>query len=381
MENNLKAICGLSLSEIEQLVSPRFRARQIYKWILKGATGFEQMTDIPVSLQNELNTRFCLFSGKIVCIHEDGETRKIVLELKDGSKIESVLLSDSKKRLTACISTQSGCPCGCIFCKTGSLGFSRNLESFEIVEQFLHLINIAGNVSRRDVSSRLCENKNKTNDQHEVDNIVVMGMGEPLLNLPNLRKAISVLNDKKGLNFSLRRITVSTCGICGSLFDIANNGPFIRLALSLVTGDEQLRRKLMPITESNTLAKIKEALILFQQNGGSRVTLEVPLLGGVNTSVKDALSISDFAKGLNTVVNIIPWNPVTGLEFEGKPLREPDKKETKDFFSILENQKLKVTMRLRKGKSINGACGQLGANHPHCPSKAGRGRTGCQNFC
>jgi len=349
MEQLQAALAGLSLTEIEKLLLPlpRFRAAQIYKWIEKGALSFEEMTNIPVSMQKELRERFRLFSGAAAGCYDDAGTKKIVVALKDGAKAEAVLLSDGKKRLTACLSTQAGCPAGCVFCKTGSLGFSRNLDGAEIVEQFIFL---------RNAEKRNAEEK----DGRVIGNIVVMGMGEPLLNLENLRKAIAVFTDKQGMNFSRRRITVSTCGICGGLFDIAENGPYIRLALSLTTADEELRQKLMPVTNSNPLRTVKEALALFQRNGGGRVTLEVPLLGGVNTRDADARSIAGFAEGMDTVVNIIPWNPVAGLEFEGRPLREPGKKETQDFVRMLESLGLKVTMRLHKGRRVMGACGQLG---------------------
>jgi 23S rRNA (adenine2503-C2)-methyltransferase len=187
-----------------------------------------------------------------------------------------------------------------------------------------------------------------------------MGMGEPLLNLDNLRKAIFVFTDPKGLNISRKRITVSTCGITDALLDIANKGPYVRLALSLVTADEHLRRQLMPIAKNNPLEKIKDALILFQRNGGGRITLELPLLGKLNTRETDAKSIYDFSKGLETVINIIPWNPVNGLQFENKPLYTPSKEEISNFIGMLEARKLKVTTRLHKGRSVMGACGQLG---------------------
>jgi len=335
--------------ELEKLLSlERFRAGQIYNWIIRGARDFDQMTDIPVSMRNGLRDNFRLFSGSVVGCHDGGGAKKNVIELKDGLKIESVLLNDGKDRLTACLSTQAGCPIGCVFCKTGSLGFSRNLEANEIIEQFLFLRNSAGL-------------KKTEKDGHLIDNIVIMGMGEPLLNTANLRKAIAFFNDPVGMNFSGRRITVSTCGICEGLFDIAENGPFIRIALSLATADERLRRKMIPAAMSNPLEKIREALVLFQRNGGGRVTLEIPLLGGVNTRSADADSIAGFAAGIDSVVNIIPWNPVAGLELDGSPLREPEKEETLDFLKRLENHGLKTTMRLHKGRGIMGACGQLGA--------------------
>jgi 23S rRNA (adenine2503-C2)-methyltransferase len=340
------SLSGLPLFEIESLLSPlpRFRSNQIYKWIVKGVSSFEEMTNIPASLRGELNERFCLYSGAIDNIHEDDEAKKIIISLSDGSKIESVLLRDGKNRLTACLSTQVGCPAGCVFCKTGSLGFKRNLDNTEITEQFLRLRLIS------------CGN----DSWHIIDNIVIMGMGEPLLNLEELRKAIVFFTDSGGLKFSKRRITISTCGICEGLYDLAKNGPFTRLALSLTTADENLRGKLMPVTKSNPLEKIKEYLLLFQRNNGGRVTFEIPLLKQINTRDTDAKSIAAFASGLDTIVNIIPWNPVLGLEFEGKPLCRPDKKETEDFIKTLKGYGLKVTMRLSKGSSCSGACGQLG---------------------
>jgi len=344
-----QSLAGLSIKEIEAHLSPlpSFRAKQIYKWIVRGADSFEDMTDIPFTLQKQLQKDFSIYSGAVTSCYEGGNTKKIVITLHDGFKIEAVLLSDAADRLTACISTQAGCPAGCVFCKTGSLGFIRNLESAEIAEQFLHLGNLIANYSRGGA------------EEHVIDNIVVMGMGEPLFNLANLKKAIIFFSDKSGLNFSRRRITVSTCGICEELFEFVKE-PFARLALSLTTGDEELRQKLMPVTKNNPLEKVRQSLRIFQDNGGGRVTLEAPLLKGINTREKDAKSIADFAKGLDTVVNIIPWNPVEGLEFEGKPLCEPTKKETSDYIKMLEGYGLKVTTRLHKGKRIMGACGQLG---------------------
>jgi len=343
------SLAGNSLRKLEKLLSlERFRAGQIYNWIIRGSCDFDQMTDIPVSMRSVLKANFSIFSGSVISCHDDNSAKKIVVELKDGLKIESVLLKDGKNRLTACLSTQAGCPVGCVFCKTGRLGFSRNLEANEIAEQFLFLRNIA--------AAEKTENK----DERPVDNIVIMGMGEPLLNMTHLRNAIAFFNDPSGMNFSGRRITVSTCGICEGLFDIASNGPFIRIALSLATADERLRQKMIPAAKSNPLEKIREALILFQSNGGGRITLEIPLLGGVNTRSADAASIAEFAAGIDSVVNIIPWNPAAGLELDGKPLREPEKKEISDFLSKLEKYGLKTTLRLHKGRGIMGACGQLG---------------------
>ena len=347
------ALTGLPLTELKSLLSPlpAFRCTQIFKWISRGVLDFAQMTDIPLALREELKSRFPLYSSSVVGCQDGKSAKKIVLALKDGSKIEAVLLSDGKERLTACLSTQAGCPGGCVFCKTGSLGFSRNLSSSEIVEQFLFLC-----------AEAAAENTlpSAGEDEHLIENIVVMGMGEPLLNLAELRRAVAVVTDPAGMNFSKRRITISTCGICEGLFDLAENGPSVRLALSLTTADEPLRQKLMPIARGNPLEKVKEALVLFQRNNGGRITLEAALLGGINTRSKDAQCIAEFANGLDTVVNLIPWNPAAGLEFEGKPLRGPDKREIDAFIGMLASRGLKATVRLHKGRSVMGACGQLG---------------------
>jgi 23S rRNA (adenine2503-C2)-methyltransferase len=344
------SLAGFLPAELENILLPLpgMRACQIYKWITRGVLDFDQMTDLPSALREELKSRFRLYSSAVDSRHEDKSSEKIVIALKDGLKIESVLLKDGKSRFTACLSTQAGCPAGCVFCKTGSLGFSRNLTAAEIAEQFLFL---------RMAACTEAEEKSG----HGIDNIVIMGMGEPLLNLEELRKAIAFFTDPAGINFSKRRITISTCGICGGLSNMADNGPYVRLALSLVTADEELRQQLMPIAAANPLEKVKQTLAAFQNKSGGRVTLELPLLGGINTRAQDALSIARFAKGMDTVINIIPWNPADGLEFQGKPLREPEKKETEDFVKLLEKQGLKVTMRHRKGRGIMGACGQLGA--------------------
>ncbi|MDR0443111.1 MAG: 23S rRNA (adenine(2503)-C(2))-methyltransferase RlmN [Treponema sp.] len=343
-------LVGLPLHELTTLLHPlpRFRSVQIYKWIARGVLDYDQMTDLPLAVREKLKERFPLCSAKQISRHDDRHAVKIVLALEDGVKIESVLLSDGKERLTACLSTQAGCPAGCVFCKTGQMGFIRNLNSAEIIEQFLFL---------RTAALRTIAHEKK---MREIENIVIMGMGEPLLNPAHLRKAIAVIIDPEGMNFSKRRITISTCGIYDGIIDIAENGPLVRLALSLTTADELLRQKLMPVTATQPLKKIKEALIHFQHKGGGRITLEAALLGGINTRREDAASIAEFAKGIDAVVNLIPWNPVAGLEFEGKPLREPDKKETEDFITMLESLGLKVTRRLGKGRKVMGACGQLG---------------------
>jgi 23S rRNA (adenine2503-C2)-methyltransferase len=365
-------LCGLPPEELAALLNflPRFRAAQIFKWIAAGVSSFEEMKNLPLSLREELAGRFALRSSTVDARCEDPDgTVKLGVSLADGARIEAVLLAGGNGRRTACLSTQAGCPAGCVFCKTGSLGFTRNLTSAEIVEQFLFLRAAAAGegaaleegtaAGEGAVESRAAGTQGKAG--RAVANIVIMGMGEPLLNLAEVRRALAVITCRQGMDFSKRRITLSTCGIGAGIIDLADKGPAVRLALSLTTADEALRRRLMPITEAHHLSEIKEALAYFQRAGGGRVTLEIVLLGGINTRGEDAAALADFARGLDVVVNLIPWNPVEGLKTDdGRPLRQPSSGEAAAFASRLEAAGLKVTRRFRKGRGVMGACGQLG---------------------
>jgi len=341
-DSTLQALSGFGPEEILQAVSPiaRFRAKQIFKWIARGAADFDEMTDLPVSLRAELSARFRVRSGTVSAAldAEDG-TKKLQIALGDGAKIEAVLLVDGEGRKTACLSSQVGCPMRCAFCKTGTLGFLRNLSAGEMVDQFLFL----------------------QDSSEPISNIVVMGMGEPLLNLKELRRAVGVLSHPDGLGFSKRRFTVSTCGIIAGVRELAEEGPDVRLAVSLTTADRELRERLMPVTKSDPLPDLKAALLEFQRKREKRITLEAVLLGGVNTRVADADAMAEFARGLDAVVNLIPWNPVDELGLDGVGFAEPSEAEVLRFERLLEARKLLVTRRFRKGRGVSGACGQLGS--------------------
>ncbi|GHV95682.1 putative dual-specificity RNA methyltransferase RlmN [Spirochaetia bacterium] len=352
----MPVLCGLPLAELTQALAPlpRFRAVQIFKWIARGVLSFDLMSDLPLSLREELKGRFTVCSSVVAERHIDNDgTVKLGIDLANSARIEAVLLADAGERRTACLSTQAGCPAGCVFCKTGSLGFMRNLNPAEIVEQFLFLREAAGgSIAGGSIANG------------SIANIVIMGMGEPLLNLAELRRALAVISDPQGMNFSKRRITLSTCGISEGIIDLADKGPNLCLALSLTTACEEKRKRLMPVTTTQPLARVKEALAYFQCKGGGRITLEAVLLGGINTTSEDAAALAEFARGLDTVVNLIPWNPVQGLVFEGKALKEPSAREVESFTRQLEELGLKVTRRYRKGRGVMGACGQLGQLSP-----------------
>ncbi|MDR2663607.1 MAG: 23S rRNA (adenine(2503)-C(2))-methyltransferase RlmN [Treponema sp.] len=331
---------------------PPYRVEQIFSWISRGALSFDMMTDLPRAWRGELAARFSVRGTRVSGRLEDPDgTVKLRFTLADGAAIEAVLLAAEKTRprggplrsYTACLSTQAGCPVGCVFCKTGALGFLRNLDSFEMTDQFLALSDLV-----------------RERDGGRISHIVVMGMGEPLLNLGALRKALTILCDPKGFGFSKRKITISTSGIPGGILELAEQGPEAELALSLTTAREDLRRRLMPGAGGNSLEDLKEALKIYQEKTGRRITLETVLLGGINTGDGDARALAAFAKGLRATVNLIPWNPVPGLSFGGEKIREPPAAETLRFRRLLEQEGLVVTGRYRRGRGISGACGQLG---------------------
>ena len=329
-------LTGLFPEEItERLSIPQsFRGKQIFKWISSHATDFSQMTNLSKEFREELEQKAVIRSSKVNLVLKDPDgTVKLQIKLFDGLFIETVLLTDKNGRKTACVSCQAGCAMKCAFCQTGTLGLARNLTAGEIIEEFMYLEEEAGTL----------------------DNIVFMGMGEPMMNLSEIRKAIAFLSSPDGRNLSERRITLSTCGIINGIYDLANNGPHIRLAVSLTTADEILRQKLMPVQSGNPLPELKKAIGYYAQKTGKRVTLEAALFHDTNTTDESARQFIDFAKGIDVNINLIPWNPIDTL-----PFTEPEQKECKDFVRKLESAGLNVTLRTRRGRTIKGACGQLG---------------------
>jgi 23S rRNA (adenine2503-C2)-methyltransferase len=338
-------LAALREAEIAALCAPlpAYRARQIFAWLRRGAPDFSVMSDLPLALRLELDRRFCCRQTRLLSAlrGEDGSV-KIQIALQDGAEIEAALLRDGAGRKTACLSTQAGCPIACVFCKTGSLGFSRNLSPSEIAEQYAHLAQYAADGAL---------------EAPPIDNIVIMGMGEPLLNLAGLRGALDALL----CGFSPRRVTVSTCGVVEGIRALAQDGPNTRLAVSVPAAAQELRDALMPGARAWPLCALKEALQFYQAKTGQRVTLESALFHKINTGDGAARDLIAFASGLQALVNLIPWNPVAGLSFQGAPLEPPDEREVARFRRQLVNAGLNVEIRRKKGASIGGACGQLGS--------------------
>ncbi|MDR1747820.1 MAG: 23S rRNA (adenine(2503)-C(2))-methyltransferase RlmN [Spirochaetaceae bacterium] len=334
--------------EIAMLLSPEkpFRGQQIFKWISAGVFSFDSMTNLPAELRQRLAAETVVCSASVSeTLRDPDGTIKLKVRLHDGHVVETVLLVDAEGRKTACVSSQAGCPVGCAFCMTGKLGFARNLTAEEIVGQFLFL----------EAAAAAEKSAAELPTAGKLDNIVFMGMGEPLLNLEAVRRTIQVLTAPEGRNLSRRRITVSTAGIVKGIYDLADNGPEIRLAVSLTSACPDVRTALMPVTAANPLPALREAIRYFTEKTGRRCTLEAALLSGVTTTAECADALIAFARGLDTHVNLIPWNPVAGL-----PFSEPSGAETGAFMKKLERAGLNVTMRTRRGRKIGGACGQLG---------------------
>jgi len=329
------SLAGLTSAEIVLAANldQKYRGKQIYEWIVSGVTSFDEMTNLPLPLRENLKKDFVLLSSSIKesNIDEDG-TAKILIELNDGLLIESVLLTDERGRKTACISSQAGCAMGCTFCRTGKMGYKRNLSSAEIVEQFMHLRHLYG----------------------EISNIVYMGMGEPLANTDEVIMSLTFFTDPAGYNISSRRITLSTCGIIDGIRRLASEAPPVRLAVSLVSADQIIRTRLMPVTRTNNLEDLKAALLDYQRKGGKRVTLECAVIKDINDSVQDAAQIAEWSRGLSVIVNVIPWNPASEIDFE-----EPEKNKVDAFCRELEKRKVPITRRYRRGRGLNAACGQL----------------------
>jgi 23S rRNA (adenine2503-C2)-methyltransferase len=341
---SLPQLLDFSRSELtswcEACGQPGFRADQIRKWVFgKRVNDFTAMTDLPAVLRNKLAESFRLFGGTIAAHQKsvDG-TEKLLLQMTDGERVECVLMREDDRR-TICVSTQVGCGMGCVFCASGMLGFTRNLSSGEILEQILRL-------------DRLLP-------QGElITNIVVMGMGEPLANLPNLLKALATLDEKGGLGLGARRITISTVGLPEKIRELARVGKPYNLAVSLHAPNNRLRDELVPANDKIGLDAVMAAADDYFDITGRRVTYEYVFLRDRNDSVENARELATLLRGRISHVNIIPMNMVEAL-----PYADPGAERLQAFVRILESAGVTATVRKRKGADIDAACGQLRLRH------------------
>jgi 23S rRNA (adenine2503-C2)-methyltransferase len=348
----LPLLCDLSRSELaawcESQGEQKFRADQIRKWVFgKRVNDFDAMTDLPAALRNTLRESFDVFSSRIAA-HQtscDG-TEKLLLELHDGEQVECVLMREEDRR-TICISTQVGCGMGCVFCASGLRGFTRNLSTGEILEQVLRLDRLLPPLER-------------------ITNVVVMGMGEPLANLPNLLKALGALEEKGGLGMSPRRITISTVGLPEKIRELAQSGKSYNLAISLHAPQDKLRNELVPVNDRIGIGAILAAADEFFEITGRRVTYEYVVLRDRNDSPEEARQLAALLRGRNAHVNLIPMNAVSEL-----PFHDPAAERLAEFVAILERGGIVVTVRKRKGADIDAACGQLRLRHEQLAAAKG----------
>lgn len=317
---------------------PSFRAKQIMDWLWKKNVGsFEEMKNIGKNLQEFLNSNFIIdkVSLKDQQISKD-KTIKCAFEVDKNSIVEGVLIP-TKKRMTACISSQVGCSLACTFCATGRLKLLRNLSAGEIYDQVFHL-------------------KNEANSQYQksLSNIVYMGMGEPLLNYKNVLSSINWICSEEGLGMSPKRITLSTAGISKMIKKLGDDEVRFNLALSLHAANDEKRNKIMEINESNNLDSLRDALTYFYEKTKSRVTFEYIIFDGFNDELSDARELAEFAKCVPCKINIIEYNPI-----DGEPFKQAQEDKVNQFALFLESLNMIVNVRRSRGKDIDAACGQL----------------------
>lgn len=333
-------IKGYTLEELnllgEKLGWERYRPLQIFQWLYqKDADSFDQMTNLSKQFRAELAERFYISRLEPVrTIKSEDRTTKCTFTLQDGNLIESVLIFDQNRR-TICLSTQAGCSLACRFCATGRIGFKRNLKWFEIVEQAQALIRTT-NV--------------------KPTNIVLMGMGEPLLNLDEVLKAVKVINSNYGLRIGARRITISTAGIPEGILQIAQFPLQVRLAISLNATDDKTRSELMPVNKRYPLKTLLNAAREYVKITRRRLTFEYVLIQGVNNLPLDAQRLTKLLKNIPCKINLIPFNPFPGTKFQ-----PPSEDDVKRFAQTLYPHLPAVTIRKSKGGSIQAGCGQLAA--------------------
>lgn len=334
-----------SLNKLEdKMVSvgqKKFRATQLFKWIYeKGVTNFDEMSDISLPFRETLKNEYCLEIPKIFTkqVSSDG-TIKLLLELNDGNKIETVLMRYNYGNV-ACVTSEVGCNMGCCFCASGLLKKKRALTVDELIGQVLVLNNLLKDEEKR------------------VTHVVVMGTGEPFDNYDNVMDFIRILNHPHGLAIGARHITVSTCGLIEKIRDYANEGLQINLAISLHAPNNELRNKIMPINRKYPLDELMDAVKYYEKVAQRRVTFEYILLKDVNDSKECAIELANLIKGTLAYVNLIPFNPVNELKY-----KRSDEKRVHDFMDTLMKRGVNVTIRKEFGTDIDAACGQLRAKH------------------
>lgn len=342
MDLSSEALAPLLALEIGKLPGEGYRRGQIAAWLYdKGARDWNQMTDLPKGLRAELSQQYRVseFSEVQAFQSQDGSI-KYLFTLYDGKKTEAVYMPYAGRK-TICISSMVGCPAGCTFCATGKMGFGRNLIAGEILDQILYAAHHQGHSPR------------------EIRNVVLMGMGEPLLNVDNVFTAIERMLHPQGLAMSPRRVTLSTVGIPKGIYRLAESDLEVRLALSLHAPDDETRKLIIPTAHRYSIAEIMEAVRHYYSKAKRRVTLEYTMLGGVNDHDWQARALAQHFKGLSAHMNLIPWNP-----WEGAPHKGTSKEQILKFAGVLQKLGIPTSVRWSRGRDVGAACGQLALKQP-----------------
>ena len=341
----MQTIYDLTFKQMQEMLEAHgqkaYRAKQIFSWLYrKRVSSFDEMSDLPKSFIEQLKQEYSIEPLKEIQrqVSHDG-TIKFLAELQDGSSVELVLMhfqyGDS-----LCVTSQVGCNMGCSFCASGLLKKQRDLPAGEIVGEVMFV------------------QKQLDKEGRRVDNIVVMGTGEPFDNYTNVMNFCSIVNSDLGLAIGSRHITISTCGIVPKIREFAQGHYQYNLAISLHAPTNELRRKLMPIAKAYPLDELMQALREYSEDNHRRLTFEYILLHGVNDSDEMAITLANLVRGMNAYINLIPYNQVDENGFIGV-----DDKKALHFYDILMKHGVKATLRQKHGDDIDAACGQLRAKH------------------
>lgn len=311
----------------------KFRADQIFEWLYqKKVNSFEEMTNINNDLRTFLQNNFYFNSLKIVALNEDVDVKKVLYELSDSNRIESVLMYQNYGK-SLCVSSQVGCNMGCTFCESGRLKKIKNLSVDEMVLQLLQM-------------------------EEKITHVVLMGIGEPLDNFDNVMDFINILTDYRAFNIGSRHITLSTCGIVDKINQLHLYNNQINLAISLHAPNNELRSKLMPINKAYPLEVLMSSLKKYIKITNRRVTFEYVMIKGVNDQIEHAKQLAILIKGMNAYVNLIPYNETSHIEF-----KKSEKTTILQFYDILKKNRINVTVRKEFGTKVKAACGQLRSNY------------------
>ena len=334
-------IYDYTLSELKEYFKSNnekeFKAIQLYEWLYKKrVNNFKEMTNIKKEIIKKLEQDFEITKLNIITKQIDTDVCKYLFKLKDGNKIEAVLMKHDYGN-SLCVSTQVGCNMSCAFCESGRLKKVRNLNSYEMVLQILQV--------EEDLNIR-------------ISHIVLMGIGEPFDNYENVIKFIDIINDPKGIDIGARHITVSTSGLVNKIEEFANNPKQVNLAISLHAPNNELRSKLMPVNKAYPIEKLITAVKEYIRKTNRRVTFEYIMLKDINDTEKCAQELAQLLKGINCYVNLIPYNETSHTKY-----KKSEKNQIMRFYDILKKNNINVTIRKEFGSKVNAACGQLRSNY------------------